>query len=99
MTRWTGVVGTRHGGREKRSVSRVLRVRIGKGYQGQHGKLTRATLEAEALLPCAQGAEVLGGLGNDVSPEIHDDAPRRGVADGDVEVNLWVGHGELRVGK
>jgi len=34
----------------------------------------RAALVAKALLAGAEGTEVLGGLGDDVSTELHDDA-------------------------
>jgi len=44
------------------------------------------------LLASAEGAEVLGGLGDHVGAELHDDAAGVGAANGHVEENLRVGH-------
>jgi len=49
---------------------------------------------AEALLPSTKGPEIFGGLGDDVRTELHDDSTRWLVADGNVEVALWVGPGK-----
>lgn len=53
---------------------------------------TDAALVAETMLPSAKCAEVLSSLGNDVCAKLHFDAARRGIADGDVEINSWVTH-------
>ena len=42
-------------------------------------------------LTCAEGAEVLGRLRDDVGTKLHDNAACRLSANGDVEVNLGVG--------
>lgn len=49
--------------------------------------------EPEALLASAELTEVLGGLGDDVGAELHDDAASRPSADGDVEENSGKRHG------
>ena len=46
------------------------------------------SLVAEALLAGGEGAEVLGRLGDGLAVEAHDDAAKRLVAVGDVEVDL-----------
>merc|ERR1712037_643243 len=49
-------------------------------------------LEPEALLPGAEGAEVLRGLGHHVSAQLHDDLAHRGTVGGDVEEDPNGGH-------
>lgn len=44
-----------------------------------------AALVAEALLAGAQGAEVLGGFGDNVAAQLHDNATDRLAVGGDVE--------------
>ena len=60
---------------------------------GDHTVETRS-LEAETLLASAQRAEVLGGLGNNISLQFHDNAAKGLVTGGDVEEAHRVGHCE-----
>ncbi len=48
----------------------------------------RGPLVAEPLLAGAEGAEVLGRLGHDVGPQLHDDAAQGLAVGGHVEENL-----------
>jgi len=45
-----------------------------------------------SLLASAQGTEVLGGLRDDVSSQLHSDTPSRSATNGDIEEDLGVGH-------
>lgn len=64
------------------------------GIWGREGTHTSATLVAETLLASAESSEVLGGLGNDITAKLHDDAADRGAADCDVEEDLGKTHSE-----
>jgi len=46
---------------------------------------------AESLFPGAEGAEVFGGFGDDVSPQLHDDSANLFAVGAHVEVHLWQG--------
>ena len=49
-------------------------------------------LVAVALLPGAQGAEILAGPRNNIVPQLHDNLPKRNTISGDVEENFRYGH-------
>lgn len=55
----------------------------------------RASGVAKTLFARAEGAKVLGGFGNDVGAEFHDDAAGGAAADGHVKVDFGVGPGSL----
>ena len=46
---------------------------------------------AESLFTSAESAKVFCRLGNHIGPEFHDNAASRLAANGNIEINLWVG--------
>jgi len=52
------------------------------------------SLESEPLLPGAEGAEVLRGLGNHIRPQLHDNFANGGTISGDIEENTS-SHGDF----
>ena len=50
--------------------------------------MERGALVAETVLAGGELAEVLRGLGDNVVKELEDDATRRGVVDGDIELRV-----------
>jgi len=54
---------------------------------------SRATVP-KAFLSSAKGSEILSGLGNHVSPQLHDNSTDRHTTRSDVEIYTWTSHFE-----
>lgn len=78
----------------KHKISRQTQIECNTNLQAGDNSVERRAGVAEALLPSTKGPEIFGGLGDDVRTELHDDPTRWLVADGNVEVALWVGPGK-----
>ena len=60
--------------------------------EGASFVVERLSLSSLAFLSSAEGSEVLSSIWVSISTQFHGDSASCLATDGDVEVNLWIGH-------
>lgn len=65
-------------------------------HEARNDTVEARTLVSESRLASTELSEVLGRLGDNISPELHNDAASRLTADRDIKENLRVGPGAIK---